>query len=57
MFDVLLQPFADDDLCWLHWFPPAQRLISAVALTGAVAASIVLGYLGCILMQSQLSRY
>lgn len=52
----MLQPFSDDDLYWLHAFPPAQRLVSAVGLTGAVASSIVVGYLGCILVQSQLSR-
>ena len=52
----MVQPFADDDLSWLHWFPPAQLLVHAVALVGVVAASIVIGYLGCILVHSQLRR-
>jgi hypothetical protein len=51
-----MQPFADDDLKWLHWFPPAHLLVSAVALAGVVAASVIIGYLGCILVHSQLSR-
>lgn len=52
----MLQPFADEGLYWLNLFPPAERLISVVAFTGAIAASVVVGFLGCILVHSQVSR-
>lgn len=53
---LLGTPFADEGLYWLNLFPPAERLVNIVALTGAFAASVVVGFLGCILVHSQFSR-
>lgn len=51
-----MQPFAEEGLFLLDLFPPVERLVSAIALAGALAASLLVGYIGCILVHSQLAR-
>jgi len=52
-----VQPFAEEGLFLLDLFPPVERLVSATALAGALAASLLVGYIGCILVHSQLVRH